>query len=61
MTWDVFERFFKANSFNADHRQAIVEEYETLHQGSMTVTEYYNRFMELAQYARVGAGDTLRW
>ena len=48
MTWDVFERLFKANSFNADHRQAIVEEYETLHQGSMTVTEYYNWFMELA-------------
>ena len=48
MAWDGFERLFKENYFNADHRQAIVEEYETLHQGSMTMTEYYNWFMELA-------------
>ena len=56
MTWDVFERLFKENYFNANHRQAIAEEYETLYQGFMTVTECYNRFMELAQYARAGAG-----
>ena len=58
MTWDTFERLFKENYFNIDHRQAIAKEYKTLHQGSMTITEYYNRFIELAQYARAGTRDT---
>ena len=59
MTWDTFERLFKDNYFNADHRQAIAEEYETFHQGFLTVIEYYNRFIELAQYARASTRDTL--
>ena len=43
MTWEVFERLFIENYFNADHQR--------LEQGSMTVTNYYNRFIELAQYS----------
>ena len=46
------------NYFNADHRQSITDEFEFLYQGSMTVTDFYNRLMELAQYARARAGDT---
>ena len=40
MTWDTFERLLKENYFNTDHCQAIAEEYETLHHGSMTMTKY---------------------
>ena len=58
MTWDAFEKLFKDNYFNADHRQAIAEKYETLYQGSLTVIEYYNRFIELAQYVGSGTRDT---
>ena len=45
MTWDVFERLFADNYFNANHRQTFADEFERLEQGSMTVTNYYNRFM----------------
>ena len=54
MTWDAFERLLKDNYFNVDHRQAIVDDFESLHQGAMTVTDYYNRFMDLAKYSWVG-------
>ena len=53
----VFERLFTKTYFYADHHQSIVDEFESLYQGSMTVTDFYNRFIELAQYARAGFGD----
>ena len=54
MMWDVFKRLFKENYFNADHRQSIADEFESFYQDSMIVTNFYNRFIELAQYAQVG-------
>ena len=57
MTRDMFERLFNNNYFNVDHRLLIVDKFEGLYQGSMTVTYYYSRFMKLAQHARAGAGD----
>ena len=58
MMWDIFKRLFKENYFNADHRQSIADEFESFYQDSMIVTNFYNRFIELAQYAQVGVGDT---
>ena len=40
MTWDVFERLFKENYFKFDYLQLIVDEFETLYQGSMTIIDY---------------------
>ena len=57
ITWKVFERLFIENYFNSDHRQALADEFERLEQGSMIVTDYYNCFMELAQYSRAGVVD----
>ena len=54
--WDVFERLFKKNYFNVDHRQSVIDEFESLYQGSMTVTNFY--IMELTQYAWARARDT---
>ena len=48
MNWEVFKRLFTENYVNVDHRQALANEFERLEQGSMTVTDYYNCFMELA-------------
>ena len=57
MTWEVFERLFTDNYFNADHRQALANEFERFEQDSLMVTDYYNRFMELAQYTLSKATD----
>ena len=51
ITWDVFERLFKDNYYNIDHRQSKAGEFEALYQGCMTVTNYYNQFIDLASYA----------
>ena len=51
INWEVFERLFTENYFNADHQQALVDEFERLKQGFMIVTNYYYHFMELAQYS----------
>ena len=48
MTWDMFDRLFTDNYFNPDYQQALVDEFERLKQGSMTVIDYYNYFTELA-------------
>ena len=58
MKWDVFESLFKESYFNDDHRQSIANEFKSLYQGSRIVTDIYNRFMELAQYARARAEGT---
>ena len=48
MTWDMFDRLFTDNYFNPDYQQGLVDEFERLKQGSMTVIDYYNYFTELA-------------
>ena len=58
MTWDVFENLFREVYFNPHHRRAIADKFEALYQRDMTVTEYHNRFMELAQYCMAGNVDT---
>ena len=57
MTWEVFERLFADNYFNVDHRHALAYEFERLEKGSMIVIDYYNYFIELAQYSWVGTVD----
>ena len=54
-----FERLFREVYFNAYYHQAVINDFEDLHQGDMIVTKYYNWFMVLAQYFLVGATDTL--
>ena len=51
MDYETFERLFREAYFNSYHRRATTDEFEDLYQGDMTVTEYYNRLMELAQYS----------
>ena len=41
---------FREAYFNLHHRHAIINEFKALYQGDMTVTEYYNQFIELSQY-----------
>ena len=53
MTWEVFERLFIDNYFLADHRHALVNEFERFEQG----TDYYNHSIELAQYSQTEAVD----
>ena len=59
MTWDVFENLFREAYFNSHHQRAIVDEFDALYQRDMTVTEYYNLFIELAQYCMAENVDTL--
>ena len=58
MTWETFENLFREAYFKPHHRWAIADEFKALHQGDMTVTEYYNRFMELSQYCLTGNADS---
>ena len=51
MTLEVFERLFTENYFNVDHRQAFTDEFDRLEQGSITMTDNKNHFIELAQYS----------
>ena len=54
MDWGTFENLFREAYFNPHHRRSIADEFESLHQGDLTVTEYYNRFIELSQYCLAG-------
>ena len=58
MNWDVFENLFWEAYFNPHHRRAIMNEFEAFYQRDMTVTKYYNQFMELAQYCMARNVDT---
>ena len=53
-----YKRLFKETYLNADHHIVIINEFEDLHQGDMTMTEYYNKFIKLAHYSRAEAIDT---
>ena len=57
MDWATFEGLFREMYFNVNHRRALATQFEALTQGSMTVLEYYHRFMELAQYSRALVED----
>ena len=50
----MFENLFGESYLNAHHHWASADDFEFLYQGDMTVTKYYNRFMELAQYCMTG-------
>ena len=50
MNWEMFENFFRESYFNPHRRWSIADKFESRYQGNMTVTEYYNWFMKLAQY-----------
>ena len=57
ITWETFKGLFRSHYANANHRAAMIREYERLKQGDMTVNEYYVRFIELAQYAYAPGTD----
>ena len=59
MDWETFENLFRESYFNAHHHWAIIDDFEFLYQDDMTVTEYYNRFMDLAYYCMAGNVNTL--
>ena len=48
MTWEIFENLFRKAYINLHHCRAIADKFEALHQRDMTMTKYYNRFMELS-------------
>ena len=51
MTWAEFHDLFMGKYFPATARHAKAQEFLELKQGAMTVTEYVDRFMELALFA----------
>ena len=50
MDLETFENLFRESYFNPHHRWSIANEFESLYQGDMAMTEDYNRFIEQAQY-----------
>ena len=51
MTWQLFEDAFLDKFFLLEMREAKIEEFMNLRQGSMTVKEYCLKFNQLAKYA----------
>lgn len=51
ITWELFKTSFLEICFPREMREAKVEEYINLRQGSMTVTEYSLKFVKLSRYA----------
>ena len=58
MSWSVFENLFWEAYFNPHHQRTIAVQFEALYHRDMTVTEYYNWFMELAKYCMTRNVDT---
>ena len=51
MTWQLFQDAFLDKFFPLEMREAKIEEFMNLRQGSMTVKEYCLRFNQLSKYA----------
>ena len=51
ITWKFLKSSFLERFFPREMREAKVEEYINLRQGSMTVTEYSLKFVKLSRYA----------
>ncbi|KAH7843326.1 hypothetical protein Vadar_015193 [Vaccinium darrowii] len=51
LTWDHFETIFFGKYFPSPVKQALVQEFLSLKQGTMTVTQYMARFEELSRHA----------
>ena len=58
MTWQVFQDAFLDKFFPLEMREAKIEEFMNLRQGSMIVKEYYLKFSQLAKYAPDLISDT---
>jgi hypothetical protein len=52
MTFENFETIFLDKYFPAPIKQAMIQEFMSLKQGSMTVTQYAAKFEELSRYAK---------
>ena len=50
VTWELFKTTFLERFFPRDMREAKVEEFINLKQGSMTVKEYSLKFVKLSRY-----------
>ena len=50
ITWELFKKAFLERFFPRDIREAKVEEFINLKQGSMTVREYSLKFVKLSWY-----------
>ena len=51
ITWELFKTTFLEIFFPSEMREAKVEEFINLKQGSMTVREYTLKFVKLSRYA----------
>ncbi|XP_069149754.1 uncharacterized protein [Solanum lycopersicum] len=51
VTWELFQTIFLEKFFPREMREAKVEEFINLKQGSMTVKEYSLKFVKLSRYA----------
>ncbi|XP_070004320.1 uncharacterized protein [Nicotiana sylvestris] len=50
LTWDQFAELFLEKFLPVTQREALRRQFERLHQGSMIVTQYETRFIDLARY-----------
>ena len=51
MTWQLFQDSFLDQFFPFEMREANIEDFMNLRQGSMTVKEYFLKFNQLAKNA----------
>ena len=51
VTWELFKTAFLERFFPREMREDKVEEFINLKQGSMTVREYFLKFVKLSRYA----------
>ena len=51
MTWEIFNRDFLDRLFPRELRVPKVEEFINLHQGGVSVLDYYLKFTKLSRYA----------
>nr|XP_009789068.1 PREDICTED: uncharacterized protein LOC104236761 [Nicotiana sylvestris] len=56
LTWDQFLELFLGKFLPATQQDALRRQFERLQQGSMTVTQYENQFIDLARHAIMAMG-----